>query len=87
MADVLRQWEEVGKDEDEITVNRFESKKLVLAQAQMKKKETNNEKKRKMTDRSTNMLEEVASKNDHDDTEEMILWRTFGQEIFNELWK
>ena len=45
MADVLRQWEEVGKDEDEITLNRFEGKKLVLAQAQMKKKETNNEKK------------------------------------------
>ena len=67
MAGVLRQWEEVGKDEDEITVNRFESKKLVLAQAQMKKKETNNEKKRKMTDRSTKILEEVASKNEYGD--------------------
>ena len=48
-------------------MNRFESKKLVLAQAQMKKKETNNEKKRNMTDRSTKILEEVASKNEYGD--------------------
>ena len=66
MADELRLWEEVTKDEDEITVNIYEGKKLVLVKAQMKKKETNNWKKRKTTDRK--ILEEVASKNDHGDT-------------------
>ena len=52
-----------------------------------RKKTAQQERGRKISSWSTKMLEEVASKQECEDTEEMVHWRNISQEDINELWK
>ena len=82
MADqLMRQWDEVSEDEEEITVERrLQVDKVqiapapVAAQAHVEKKAASMEKKRMIAGWSAKMLEEVANRQDHKGRDEMMQW-------------
>ena len=78
---LMRQWDEVSEDEEEITVERSLqvdkvqiAPALVEAQVHMEKKVASMEKKRMIAGWSAKMLEEVANRQDHKGTDEMMQW-------------
>ena len=96
--EMMRQREEVSKEEEQITVEGSEGRELkvgrvhsapelVVAQAQILKREAGAVKKKKLAGWSTKMLEDVADRQGFEDTEEMVQWRSIGQERVKDLWK
>ena len=58
-----------------------------MTQTHMKERELSGVKRKMASGRSTVMLDEAAKRQEFEDTEEMVQWRSINQEDINNFWK
>ena len=87
--EMMKQWEEVSKEEEKTTLRRNDGRDItsermqnvleLVSQAQIKKKEATEEKEKNLAGSSTQIMDEVRSKREVEDSEEMVQWRNINQ--------
>ena len=92
--EMTRQWEDVSKEEEKITVRKMEGRslqvegahkalELLVSQVLTKEKEPKKEMKKSKVSGRSKEKEEKASKREFKDAEEMVQWRSIDQEGIN----